>query len=72
MLMMGKVSLVHVDSPTVDGAILNRWQIWKQFQAATRNNTSLGDFDKLTYLRDAMNGRCFRYVIQWLTQIDRS
>ena len=70
--MMDRVNLPRIEIPKFVGNILNWRPFWEQFLAAAHDKPHLGEFDKLTYLRDAIKGGPAMFVIQGLTQTAES
>ena len=60
------VELPKISVPTFDGDVLNWAVFWEQFETAIHNSRKLHDAQKLTYLRDAVEGGPAKKVIQGL------
>ena len=60
------VELPKISVPTFDRDVCNWAIFWEQFETAIHNNRKLHDAQKLTYLRDAVEGGPAKRVIQGL------
>ena len=62
MPMMSGISHPQFEVPTLDGTVLNWCPFWEQLLSLVYNNPRLGDFNKLTYLWNALKGGAAMYI----------
>ena len=62
------IKLPKLDVPTFDGNIMNWAAFWERFDALIHSKKGVGDAEKLTYLRQAIDDGPARHVIEGLSQ----
>ena len=66
------VQLLKNSIPTFDGKIICCKSFWEQFDATIHSKAGLNDFEKFTYLQDALKDSPSRFMIQGLTRMSNN